>query len=84
MTQLISGHTKLIAHLGVPTESFRAPMIYNPYFEAMGIALDVTSPADGGTRVTLTVPLAAGDAAALGGHRPADTASDGGEVASSL
>jgi shikimate dehydrogenase len=37
MTQLISGHTKLIAHLGVPTESFRAPMIYNPYFEANGI-----------------------------------------------
>ncbi|UOM36949.1 shikimate dehydrogenase [Acuticoccus sp. I52.16.1] len=29
---MISGHTKLIAHLGVPTESFKAPMIYNPYF----------------------------------------------------
>ncbi len=37
MTQLISGHTRFIAHLGVPTESFRAPMIYNPYFEARGI-----------------------------------------------
>lgn len=37
MTQLISGHTGFIAHLGVPTESFRAPMIYNPYFEARGI-----------------------------------------------
>ncbi|MBF9033116.1 shikimate dehydrogenase [Rhodobacterales bacterium HKCCE2091] len=37
MTQLISGHTRIIAHLGVPTESFRAPMIYNPYFEAEGI-----------------------------------------------
>lgn len=37
MTQLISGHTKLIAHLGVPTESFKAPMIYNPYFEDAGI-----------------------------------------------
>ncbi|WP_226575071.1 shikimate dehydrogenase family protein [Acuticoccus sediminis] len=32
MTRLISGHTRLIAHLGVPTESFKAPMIYNPYF----------------------------------------------------
>ncbi|MEO1985739.1 MAG: shikimate dehydrogenase [Martelella sp.] len=31
---MISGHTRLIAHLGVPTESFKAPMIYNPYFEA--------------------------------------------------
>jgi shikimate dehydrogenase len=28
----ISGRTKLIAHLGYPTESFKAPMIYNPYF----------------------------------------------------
>lgn len=31
---MISGHTRLIAHLGVPTQSFKAPMIYNPYFEA--------------------------------------------------
>ncbi|MEZ5724286.1 MAG: shikimate dehydrogenase [Paracoccaceae bacterium] len=30
---MISGKTKLIAHLGYPTESFRAPMIFNPYFE---------------------------------------------------
>ena len=34
---MISGTTKLIAHLGYPTTSFRAPMIYNPYFEAHGI-----------------------------------------------
>jgi shikimate dehydrogenase len=34
---VISGKTKLIAHLGYPTESFRAPMIYNPYFEKHGI-----------------------------------------------
>ena len=34
---MISGHTKLIAHLGYPTESFKAPMIYNPYFSANGI-----------------------------------------------
>jgi shikimate dehydrogenase len=33
----ISGRTKLIAHLGYPTESFKAPMIYNPYFEKHGI-----------------------------------------------
>jgi shikimate dehydrogenase len=29
---MIDGKTKLIAHLGYPTESFKAPMIYNPYF----------------------------------------------------
>lgn len=34
---MIRGTTKLIAHLGYPTETFKAPMIYNPYFEAAGI-----------------------------------------------
>lgn len=34
---MISGTTSLIAHLGVPTESFRAPLIYNPWFESRGI-----------------------------------------------
>jgi shikimate dehydrogenase len=34
---MIRGTTKLIAHLGYPTESFKAPMIYNPYFETLGI-----------------------------------------------
>ena len=33
----ISGRTKLIAHLGYPTASFKAPMIYNPYFEKYDI-----------------------------------------------
>jgi len=33
----IDGHTELIAHLGFPTHSFKAPLIYNPYFEAQGI-----------------------------------------------
>jgi shikimate dehydrogenase len=34
---LIDGHTQLIAHLGYPTHAFKAPMIYNPYFESVGI-----------------------------------------------
>jgi shikimate dehydrogenase len=34
---MISGRTKIIAHLGYPTESFKAPMIYNPWFEMKGI-----------------------------------------------
>lgn len=34
---MISGYTKVLAHIGVPTESFKAPMIYNPYFEDRGI-----------------------------------------------
>jgi shikimate dehydrogenase len=34
---LITGRTRLIVHLGFPTESFKAPMIYNPWFEAKGI-----------------------------------------------
>ncbi|WP_326536375.1 shikimate dehydrogenase family protein [Pseudorhodoferax sp.] len=34
---MISGKTTLIAHLGFPTESFKAPMIYNPWFDQQGI-----------------------------------------------
>ncbi|MBV9568143.1 MAG: shikimate dehydrogenase [Hyphomicrobiales bacterium] len=34
---MISGKTTLIAHLGYPTESFKAPLIYNPYFESVGV-----------------------------------------------
>ena len=34
---MISGKTRLIAHVGYPTESFKAPMIYNPWFEKKGI-----------------------------------------------
>ena len=34
---MLSGKTLLIAHLGHPTESFKAPMIYNPWFEKQGI-----------------------------------------------
>jgi len=34
---LITGKTTLIAHLGYPTAAFKAPMIYNPYFEKAGI-----------------------------------------------
>lgn len=34
---MISGKTTLIAHIGYPTESFKAPMIYNPWFEQQGI-----------------------------------------------
>ncbi len=33
----IDGNTKLIAHLGFPTSSFKAPMIYNPYFASIGL-----------------------------------------------
>ncbi|MEQ1612930.1 MAG: shikimate dehydrogenase [Hyphomicrobiaceae bacterium] len=34
---MIRGTTKLLAHIGYPTETFKAPMIYNPYFEKHGI-----------------------------------------------
>ena len=30
---MITGRTSLIAHIGWPTHAFRAPAIYNPYFE---------------------------------------------------
>jgi shikimate dehydrogenase len=34
---MISGKTTLIAHIGYPTESFKAPLIYNPWFDSRGI-----------------------------------------------
>jgi shikimate dehydrogenase len=34
---MISGKTTLLPHLGYPTETFKAPLIYNPWFESVGI-----------------------------------------------
>jgi shikimate dehydrogenase len=34
---MIDGKTKLIAHIGYPTATFKSSMIYNPYFVARGI-----------------------------------------------
>ncbi len=39
---MIDGNTELIAHIGYPTHAFRAPLIYNPWFEAKGINAIVT------------------------------------------
>ncbi len=33
----IDGHTELLAHIGYPTHTFKAPLIYNPYFGQAGI-----------------------------------------------
>jgi shikimate dehydrogenase len=33
---MINGKTTLIAHVGYPTESFKAPLIYNPWFDKAG------------------------------------------------
>ena len=34
---MIRGTTELIAHIGYPTHTFKAPMVYNPYFEQAGV-----------------------------------------------
>jgi shikimate dehydrogenase len=34
---VINGNTLLVPHIGYPTGTFRAPMIYNPWFEQRGI-----------------------------------------------
>ncbi len=34
---MIQGNTALVAHIGYPTHSFKAPLIYNPWFEHAGI-----------------------------------------------
>ena len=33
----INGETQIIAHIGYPTQAFRSPLIYNPWFEASGV-----------------------------------------------
>jgi shikimate dehydrogenase len=33
----INGNTEIIAHIGYPTHAFKAPMIYNPWFEKCGV-----------------------------------------------
>lgn len=32
----LSGLTRLVAHVGWPTATFKSPMIYNPFFESVG------------------------------------------------
>jgi shikimate dehydrogenase len=34
---MIDGNTVLIAHVGYPTSAFKAPLIYNPYFDKIGV-----------------------------------------------
>ena len=34
---MINGDTRIIAHVGYPTTTFKSPMIYNPWFEKRGI-----------------------------------------------
>jgi shikimate dehydrogenase len=34
---MINGDTEIIAHIGFPTHAFKAPMIYNPWFEKAGV-----------------------------------------------
>jgi shikimate dehydrogenase len=34
---VIDGQTELIAHIGYPTHGFKAPMIYNPWFDKAGV-----------------------------------------------
>lgn len=38
---VINGHTGLLAHIGFPTHSFKAPMIYNPWFDKAGVNVRV-------------------------------------------
>lgn len=34
---IINGNTELVAHIGFPTHAFKAPMIYNPWFQKAGV-----------------------------------------------
>jgi shikimate dehydrogenase len=34
---MIDGNTEILAHIGFPTHAFKAPMIYNPWFQKAGV-----------------------------------------------
>ena len=34
---MLNGDTRIIAHVGYPTTTFKSPMIYNPWFEKRGV-----------------------------------------------
>jgi len=34
---MVNGVTEIIAHIGFPTHAFKAPLIYNPWFERAGV-----------------------------------------------
>jgi len=34
---MLNGSTRIIAHVGYPTATFKSPMIYNPWFEKRGV-----------------------------------------------
>ena len=34
---MLNGNTRIIAHIGYPTTTFKSPLIYNPWFEKRGI-----------------------------------------------
>ncbi|WP_290873839.1 shikimate dehydrogenase [Aquabacterium sp.] len=40
---MMNGKTTLIGHIGYPTESFKSPMIYNPWFDKQGINAQVVT-----------------------------------------
>lgn len=59
-TPRIDGHTQVIAHLGHPTHSFKAPLIYNPWFAASGTnAVVVPFDCPAGALESLLPPLMA-------------------------
>ncbi|MCW5611872.1 MAG: ThiF family adenylyltransferase [Rubrivivax sp.] len=52
----ISGRTELIVHLGHPTQGFRSPLIYNPWFAARGIDVVVVPMACRGEDLAALLP----------------------------
>ena len=78
--RMLNGDTKIIAHVGYPTTTFKSSMIYNPWFEKHGINAAVVplgvKSEDFGARLSGDLPLhqfprRADHHAAQGlGHRP--------------
>ena len=58
---MLNGDTKIIAHVGYPTTTFKSPMIYNPWFDKRGINAAVVplgvKSEDFGARLSGDLPL---------------------------
>lgn len=52
----LNGNSQLIAHIGYPTSTFKAPMIYNPYFESIGLNACVVPMGVKGEDFSITLP----------------------------
>jgi hypothetical protein len=69
---MISGRTRLIAHIGYLTESFKAPVSYDPWREKNGVEPEAPAMAALRRRAAPAIIAVAGRCRGRTSHRPHD------------